>query len=62
MPEPFRVDITPSEQVTAIVYPAAARVDAGISLILAHKTRSRSGAPTKDATAVISASSICIRM
>jgi uncharacterized protein len=36
MPEPFRVDITPSEQVTAIVYPAAARDEAGISLILAH--------------------------
>jgi uncharacterized protein len=36
MPEPFRVDVTPSEQVTAIVYPAAARGDAGISLILAH--------------------------
>jgi hypothetical protein len=25
MPEPFRVDVTPSEQVTAIVYPAAVR-------------------------------------
>jgi predicted alpha/beta-hydrolase family hydrolase len=36
MPEPLRVDVTPSEQVTAIVYPAAARGDAGISLILAH--------------------------
>ena len=36
MPEPFRVDVTPSEQVTAIVYPAAARDAADISLILAH--------------------------
>ncbi len=36
MPELFRVDITPSEQVTAIVYPAAPRDPAGISLILAH--------------------------
>jgi uncharacterized protein len=34
MPEPFRIDVTPSEQVTALVY-AAAR-PAGISLILAH--------------------------
>jgi uncharacterized protein len=36
MPEPFRVDVTPSEQVTAIVYPAAVRDAADISLILAH--------------------------
>jgi uncharacterized protein len=36
MPEPFRVDVTPSDQVTAIVYPAAARDEAGVSLILAH--------------------------
>jgi len=36
MPEPFRVDVTPSEPVTAIVYPAAARDAADISLILAH--------------------------
>jgi predicted alpha/beta-hydrolase family hydrolase len=35
MPERIRVDITPSEAVTAIVYPAAAK-SAGISLILAH--------------------------
>jgi uncharacterized protein len=35
-PEHLRVDITPSERVTAILYPAAARGDAGISLILAH--------------------------
>ncbi len=36
MPEPFRVDVTPSEKVTAIVYPAAARGEAGTSLVLAH--------------------------
>jgi hypothetical protein len=42
MPEPFRDDVTPSEQVTAIVYPAAARGDAGISLILAHGRLRRS--------------------
>src|SRR5690349_5350198 len=35
MPEQIRVDITPSEPVTAIVYPATAK-RAGISLILAH--------------------------
>jgi uncharacterized protein len=34
MPEPFRIDVTPSEQVTALVYAAAP--PAGISLILAH--------------------------
>ena len=36
MPEAFPVDVTPSDKVTAIVYPAAARDAAGISLILAH--------------------------
>ena len=36
MPEHLRVDVSPSEQVTAIVYPAAARDAADISLILAH--------------------------
>jgi uncharacterized protein len=36
MPELFRVDVTPSEQVTAIVYAAAPRDPADISLILAH--------------------------
>jgi uncharacterized protein len=36
MSEPFRVDVTPCEQVTAIVYPAAVRDAADISLILAH--------------------------
>jgi predicted alpha/beta-hydrolase family hydrolase len=36
MPELFRVDVTSSEPVTAIVYPAAPRDPAGISLILAH--------------------------
>jgi predicted alpha/beta-hydrolase family hydrolase len=36
MPELFRVDVTPSEPVTAIIYPVASRDAAGISLILAH--------------------------
>jgi predicted alpha/beta-hydrolase family hydrolase len=36
MPELFRVDVAPSEQVTAIVYPAAPRDPAGISLVLGH--------------------------
>ena len=36
MPELFRVDVAPSEQVTAIVYPAAPRDPGGISLILGH--------------------------
>ena len=36
MPELIRVDVTPSEHVTAIAYPAEARNRAGISLILAH--------------------------
>ena len=35
MPESVRVDITPSEHVTAIAYPAAGE-RAGVSLILAH--------------------------
>jgi hypothetical protein len=34
--EHIRVDVTPSEHVTAIAYPAAAGNRAGISLILAH--------------------------
>jgi predicted alpha/beta-hydrolase family hydrolase len=36
MPEPIRIDVTPSEHVTAIAYPAPPRDRAGISLILAH--------------------------
>jgi uncharacterized protein len=36
MPEPYRIDVTASEQVTAIVYPAASGDAADISLILAH--------------------------
>jgi uncharacterized protein len=36
MPEPIRIDITPSEHVSAIAYPAAAGNRAGISLILGH--------------------------
>jgi predicted alpha/beta-hydrolase family hydrolase len=36
MPEQTRIDITSSERVTAILYPAAPRNRAGIGLILAH--------------------------
>jgi predicted alpha/beta-hydrolase family hydrolase len=36
MPEPIRIDVTPSERVTAIVYPAVAGIRVGVSLILAH--------------------------
>ena len=36
MPERIRIAVTPSEHVTAIVYPAALHDQAGISLILAH--------------------------
>jgi predicted alpha/beta-hydrolase family hydrolase len=36
MVERIRIDVTPSEHVTAIAYSAAARDHAGISLILAH--------------------------
>jgi hypothetical protein len=36
MPEPIRVDVSASEHVTAIAYPAAAGNRAGASLILAH--------------------------
>jgi hypothetical protein len=36
MPERIRIAVTPSEHVTAIVYPAAPHDRAGISLILAH--------------------------
>ena len=36
MVERIRIDVTPSEHVTAIAYSAAARDRAGISLILAH--------------------------
>ena len=36
MAERIRVDVTPSEHVTAVAYSAAAREHAGISLILAH--------------------------
>jgi uncharacterized protein len=35
-PDSFRVDVSPSEQVTALVYAAAAETDAGLALILAH--------------------------
>jgi uncharacterized protein len=36
MPEPIRIDVTPSEHVTAIAYPAVAGNRVGVSLILAH--------------------------
>jgi len=36
MPEQYRIDLTPSESVTALVYPAATRNRAGICLTLAH--------------------------
>jgi predicted alpha/beta-hydrolase family hydrolase len=36
MPERFRIDVTASEAVTALLYPAAARDRAGIGLVLAH--------------------------
>ena len=36
MPEQMRVEITPDQGVTAIVYPAAKRDPAGVTLILAH--------------------------
>jgi predicted alpha/beta-hydrolase family hydrolase len=36
MPEPIRIDVTPSERVSAIVYPAVAGIRVGVSLILAH--------------------------
>src|SRR5271168_4123228 len=36
MPERFHVDISPSEQVSAIVYSAAARDRADVCLVLAH--------------------------
>jgi predicted alpha/beta-hydrolase family hydrolase len=36
MPERIRIAVTPSDHVTAIVYPAAPHDRAGISLILAH--------------------------
>jgi predicted alpha/beta-hydrolase family hydrolase len=35
-PEPFGIDVTLSERVTAIAYPAAARDRTGITLILGH--------------------------
>jgi predicted alpha/beta-hydrolase family hydrolase len=36
MPEQMRVEIAPNRGVTAIVYPAAKRDPAGVTLILAH--------------------------
>jgi hypothetical protein len=36
MPDPFRVEVAPSQQVTAIDYPAAAGARAGVTLILGH--------------------------
>src|SRR6201993_634743 len=36
MPDQFRVEIAPSQNVTALGYPAAAANRAGVTLILAH--------------------------
>ena len=36
MPKAIRIDITPSEHVTAIDYPAASRTESQACLILAH--------------------------
>src|SRR5437773_12353178 len=36
MPDPFRVEVAPSQQVTAIEYSAATGIRAGVTLILAH--------------------------
>ena len=38
MPEHARVEITPDQGVTAIIYLAAMRDQAGVTLILAHGT------------------------
>ena len=45
MPEHVRIDVTPSEHTTAIVYPAAKRDRAGIALILAHGAGSNQTSP-----------------
>src|SRR5438477_4838801 len=36
MPDPFRVEVAPSQQVTAIEYSAATGIRAGVTLILGH--------------------------
>ena len=36
MVQPFRIDIAPGERVSALLYPAAARSGAGVTLMLAH--------------------------
>jgi predicted alpha/beta-hydrolase family hydrolase len=36
MPEPLRIEIEPRERVSALVYPAAPRERAGVTLLLAH--------------------------
>jgi predicted alpha/beta-hydrolase family hydrolase len=56
-PEPFRVGVSPSEDVTALVYAAAAEADAGISLILAHGA----GANQKSAFMVHFARALALR-
>jgi predicted alpha/beta-hydrolase family hydrolase len=45
MTEHVRIDVTPSEHVTAVSYPAAGRDRAGISLILAHGAGSNQASP-----------------
>src|SRR6516162_6867953 len=36
MPKPLRVEVSPQQSTTAIVYPAAAKHRAGVALILGH--------------------------
>src|SRR6516164_678745 len=36
MPEPLRIEISPHQSITAMVYPAAAKHSAGVTLILGH--------------------------
>src|SRR5258707_15863077 len=56
MSEPIRIEVTPSEHVTAIAYPAAGQ-RAGLSLILAHGA----GANQKSAFMVRVASALAAR-
>ena len=36
MPEPFRVDVASQQSTTALIYPAATKPPAGVTLILGH--------------------------
>lgn len=51
MSEHIRIDLSPSEHVTAIVYPAASRARAGLRLILAHGAGSNQMTPSMTRTA-----------